>query len=97
VDPIDSLVNDGYAYDVFISKLEPGDFYICGDADSDCSWLVNVSDAVYVIAYIFAGGPPPNPFLAGDVNCDEVVNISDVVYLIAFIFDGGPEPCADCT
>jgi hypothetical protein len=28
-------------------------------ADVDCSLVVNVSDAVYLVSYIFAGGPKP--------------------------------------
>jgi hypothetical protein len=67
---------------------------ICGDADGD--EIVNISDAVYLISYIFGGGPAPDPLLAGDCDCDEIVNISDAVYLIAYIFGGGPEPCAEC-
>jgi len=67
---------------------------VCGDANADHS--VNISDAVYLIAYIFSGGPPPNPFLAGDSSCDNVVNISDAVYLIAYIFAGGSAPCSSC-
>jgi hypothetical protein len=33
------------------------DRYICGD--SDCNDIVNISDAVYLISYIFGGGPAP--------------------------------------
>jgi hypothetical protein len=58
--------------------------------------LVNVSDAVYLISYIFAGGPEPEPLSVGDVNCDDIVNVSDAVYLITYIFAGGPAPCAAC-
>ncbi len=65
--------------------------YKPGDANGDGS--VNISDAVYLIAYIFAGGPAPDPLDAGDANCDATVNISDAVYLIAYIFAGGPAPC----
>ena len=68
--------------------------YICGDADAN--GLVNIADVVYLINYIFGGGPPPDPLLAGDVDCNALVNIADVVYLINYIFGGGPEPCADC-
>jgi hypothetical protein len=71
-----------------------GDNYICGDANGDGS--VDISDAVYLIAYIFSGGGAPNPLLAGDANCDAAVDISDVVYLIAYIFSGGQAPCATC-
>jgi hypothetical protein len=68
--------------------------YLCGDANS--SGGVNISDAVYLVAYIYSGGPAPNPLAAGDANCDSAVNISDAVYLIAYIFSGGPIPCASC-
>jgi hypothetical protein len=67
---------------------------LCGDADGSES--VDISDAVYLINYIFGGGPAPDPLLAGDANCDGAVDISDAVYLIAYIFSGGPEPCAGC-
>lgn len=68
--------------------------YVCGDADN--SELVTISDAVTLIAYIFAGGAPPNPFESGDCNCDNVVTISDAVSLINYIFAGGPAPCSGC-
>ncbi len=70
------------------------DCILCGDASGDRT--VNISDAVYLIAYIFAGGTAPSPYLAGDANCDGTVNISDAVYLIAYIFAGGAAPCAEC-
>jgi hypothetical protein len=62
-----------------------------GDADGNC--ITNISDVVYLIAYIFGGGPGPLPYLAGDVDCNTIVNIADAVYLIAYIFGGGPPPC----
>jgi hypothetical protein len=51
---------------------------------------------VYLIAYIFSGGPAPDPLEAGDADCTGDVDIDDVVYVIQFIFAGGPEPCAGC-
>jgi hypothetical protein len=68
--------------------------YICGDANRNNA--VNISDAVFLIAYIFGGGPAPSPSAAGDANCDLAVNISDAVYLIAYIFSGGRVPCYGC-
>ena len=65
--------------------------WLCGDADFD--GLANISDAVYLIAYIFNGGPEPIPYAAGDANCDGTVNITDAVYIISWIFGGGPAPC----
>lgn len=72
-----------------------GPTYTCGDADGNT--IVNISDAVFLIAYIFGGGSAPDPLLSGDADCNQIVNISDAVYLIAYIFGGGPAPCENCT
>lgn len=64
---------------------------LCGDADGD--GIVNLADAVFLINYIFKGGPPPEPMEIGDVNLDGDVNVGDPVYLVNYIFRGGPEPC----
>jgi hypothetical protein len=72
----------------------PEPTYVCGDADGN--GMVNISDAVFLITYIFGSGPAPDPLLSGDADCNQIVNISDAVYLIAYIFGGGPEPCVGC-
>ena len=69
-------------------------YVVCGDVNTDCA--VDISDVVYLIAYIFSGGSAPSPLLSGDANCDSAVDISDVVYLIAYIFSGGAVPCSAC-
>ena len=66
----------------------------CGDANGDRA--VNIADAVFVINYVFKGGPAPAPAASGDPNCDETCNLADAVYLINYIFKGGPVPCAGC-
>lgn len=66
--------------------------YLCGDADG--SQVISISDAIYVIGYIFGGGPPPVPLRAGDADTNGIVNISDAIYLINYIFAGGPPPCS---
>ena len=63
----------------------------CGNANGDGS--INVSDAVYIINFVFSGGNPPVPYEVGDVNCDTKVNVSDAVYLINYVFSSGNEPC----
>lgn len=67
---------------------------LCGDADGN--GLHNISDAVFLVNYIFIGGLPPVPTLIADCDCSGIVNISDVVYLINYIFSAGPAPCATC-
>lgn len=69
----------------------------CMPGDADGNAIINISDAVYLIAFIFAPpSPPPTPYplCSGDADCNCIVNISDVVYLISFIFGGGPAPCS---
>jgi sugar lactone lactonase YvrE len=68
--------------------------YVCGDANGDKA--IDISDAVFLIAFIFSGGAAPNPLVSGDANCDLAVDISDAVYLIGYIFTGGLAPCAGC-
>jgi hypothetical protein len=63
-----------------------------GDPNHDGA--INSSDIVYLINFLFKGGPAPDPLESGDVNCDEGVNSADVVYLINYLFKDGPVPCA---
>ena len=65
--------------------------YVCGDADG--SEDVDIDDVVFLISYIFASGPEPDPVEAGDADCSGGIDIDDVVYLIAYIFSGGNAPC----
>jgi hypothetical protein len=67
-------------------------------ADADNSGSIDISDAVYLISYIFTGGPAPVPDAvgSGDADCSMSIDISDAVYLIAYIFSGGPAPGATC-
>ena len=64
--------------------------FLRGDVNKDRD--VTISDVVYLINYLFKGGPAPDPIQSGDVNCDGTVTISDVVYLINYLFRGGPAP-----
>ncbi|MCK5126443.1 MAG: hypothetical protein KAR42_09320 [candidate division Zixibacteria bacterium] len=63
---------------------------LCGDSNSD--GLFNVGDAVFLVNYIFRGGPAPVPLSCSDSNGDGEVNIGDAVWKINAIFKGGPMP-----
>jgi hypothetical protein len=65
--------------------------YVC--RDTDASEDVDIDDVVYLIAYIFSGGPAPDPYESGDTDCSGGVDIDDVVWLISYIFSGGSAPC----
>ncbi|UCB53690.1 MAG: dockerin type I repeat-containing protein [Candidatus Zixiibacteriota bacterium] len=65
-----------------------------GDVTGDGT--INLGDVVFLINFLFKGGPPPEPVSVGDVNGDCEVNLGDVVYLINYLFKGGPRPQASC-
>ncbi len=77
----------------FAFKIDPP-LPMCGDANADQT--VTVSDAVYLINYVFMQGPEPDPFEVGDVNCDGKISLVDIIYIVNYVFKSGPEPCAGC-
>jgi hypothetical protein len=73
-----------------VSLTVSGGAYLSGDANGD--EVVNLGDAVYLIAYIFREGPAPDPLDTADANCDGMVNVGDVVTIISYIFRNGYAP-----
>lgn len=68
-------------------------YYLCGDPQRDGK--TSLSDIVYLVNYLFKGGPPPlcSPYTAcGDAQGDGKVTVSDVVYTINYLFKYGPPP-----
>ena len=63
-----------------------------GDANGDGK--TTVSDVVFLVNYLFKGGPAPVPLESGNANCDTKVTVSDVVYLVNYLFKGGNPPCS---
>lgn len=80
---------------VQLMDLKDVGVYVSCDANNDR--LVNITDAVFLINYIFAGGVPPAHECLGNANGDELVNITDAVALISYIFSNGEivEGCPD--
>jgi rhodanese-related sulfurtransferase len=89
-DGLGDQVSQWVDYTPWLRALVP---YVCGDANTDSS--VSVVDVVYLINYLFRGGPPPYPLDIGDVNCDESITLADIVFLINYMFRQGTLPC-DC-
>jgi hypothetical protein len=69
----------------------------CGDLYQDC--IVDGSDLVYLLNYLYVGGPPP-PYpleCTSDMNHDGITDGADLVYLLNYLFVGGPAPdCSKC-
>lgn len=55
---------------------------------------IDISDIVYLVDYMFVGGPEPPCPEEGNVNgsLDGQINIGDLVYLVDYMFNGGPPP-----
>jgi len=81
--PVNTVTKEGW-----VCNVNPND--IIGDANGDLD--VTVSDVVYMINFLFKGGPPPVPLWKGDANGDCDVSMSDAVYLVNFTTKGGPPP-----
>ena len=90
----DFVGNSASAISDYAFKVHSSFCTSCGDASGDGK--INIADAVFLIAYIFAGGTPPGdcnyPNGMGDASGDGKINISDAVYVIAYIFAGGVTP-----
>ncbi|MFH1686658.1 MAG: C10 family peptidase [bacterium] len=67
---------------------------IRGNIDGDSQQEINIADLVYLVNYMFNGGPIPPCWKEANVNGDifEELNIEDLVYLVNYMFNGGPSP-----
>jgi hypothetical protein len=63
-----------------------------GDTNDD--GLVDISDAVSLLLFLFGGGDPPLCLDAADTDGDAERNLTDAVYCLMFLFQGGDPPPA---
>ncbi|HOP08165.1 MAG TPA: S8 family serine peptidase [candidate division Zixibacteria bacterium] len=61
-----------------------------GDVNGDFS--IDIADVVYLVTWMFQGGPAPIAVQAADVNANLQVGIDDLVYLVDYEFNQGPPP-----
>ena len=75
-----------------VAKLEAGGGTPCGDANGDS--LVDLGDAVHMLAWLFRGGEAPRcgGLSCVDVNSDSTSDLADAVYLLEWLFLGGEDP-----
>ena len=57
--------------------------------DANYSGGVDISDAIFILDFLFLGGPPPTCQPLADASADFSVDISDPIYLLTFLFLGG--------
>lgn len=65
--------------------------FICADIDGDGS-EPNIADLVYLVDYMFNGGPVPPVLEAANIDGLDNINIADLVYIVDYMFNGGPPP-----
>jgi hypothetical protein len=71
-----------------VVEILPDQYFVRGRVNGD--ELVDLSDAVSLLSFLFTGGEAPDPRAAGDVNDDGELDISDPIYLLDYLFRGGP-------
>jgi hypothetical protein len=65
--------------------------FVCGDIDGSGGGP-DISDLVYLVDYMFTGGPPPPIIDAANINGFGDIDISDLVYIVDYMFTDGPPP-----
>jgi hypothetical protein len=77
--------------------VPPSDCPIVTTGDVNVDGVLNASDIIYLVNYVFKGGPAPLPCAAaGDVNCDGQVSSADIIRDVLYIFKGFDPPCDVC-
>lgn len=104
---IDSTANNNETYNYIVIPIDNGTMgahsqiipvesiqWICGDINGNGA--INILDITFFIAYLYKGGPMPDPPQAADVNNSGSHNILDLTYLLNYLYKGGPAPiCPD--
>ncbi len=67
---------------------------VCGDINAD-GVGPNVADLVFLVDYLFRGGPPPPDPQVANIDQYPGVNVADLTYLVAYLFQNGPEPVCE--
>ena len=69
-----------------------------GNIDGDPGDVIDISDLVYLVDFMFTEGPEPPCWREANIDsigADEELDISDLVYLVDYMFSSGPPP-PDC-
>jgi hypothetical protein len=64
--------------------------FMRGDVNKD--GIIDMSDAIYLLNYLFRYGPEPNPYALGDANSDGEIMVEDAIFLLNYVLRNGPAP-----
>lgn len=73
-----------------IYGLPPSIPFIRGDATFE--GLLNISDAIFTLSFLFLGTEAPRCEDAADTDDDGILLLTDAIYLLTNLFLGGPAP-----
>lgn len=63
-----------------------------GNVDGNEEEEPDISDLIYLVDYMFTGGPAPPCMAEADFDASQDIDISDLVGLVDYMFTGGVEP-----
>jgi len=61
-----------------------------GDANAD--GVIDLGDILFLVSYLYKGGPAPVPYETGDPDCNKTIDLGDLLYLVSYLYKGGPAP-----
>jgi hypothetical protein len=82
----------GFAGPGAVCEASPEREFLRGDVEEND--VLNITDAVAILAFLFIGGTAPACPDAADVNDSGEINITDPLVLLNFLFLAGPPPAA---
>ena len=98
---LSDVSGDGHA-DLIVSRYGEKAYILFGGpalgrirfrrGDVDLNGLLDISDAISTLAYLFLGNAPPRCEDAADTNDDGAIDIADPISLLGHLFLGGHEP-----
>ncbi|MEE8141586.1 MAG: hypothetical protein V3T77_00660, partial [Planctomycetota bacterium] len=53
---------------------------------------MDISDAIFIIFYMFADGDRPPCLAACDVNGDGILDLADAIFVLNYLLFDGPQP-----
>ena len=61
-------------------------------SDANADGQSNLSDAVFVLRFLFISGPEPLCLKSGDIDDNGRLQVTDAIYLLNFLFLAGQSP-----
>ena len=88
----DTDCDDADCFDEESCQEPVGDLFRRGDADANGA--MQLTDAVFVLLYLFSGGGEPPCMEASDADNNGALQLTDAVYVLLYLFSGGDAPPA---